>query len=63
MLKEGKTEDKENEDLRLLEEWLPKLSKGKRAYLKGAAKALFYAQEADPKIPDSVEQDEKGEKQ
>jgi len=56
MLNKIETEDK---DLRLLEQWLPKLSKAKRAYLKGAAEALFYAQEAVPAIPDSVEQDEK----
>ena len=61
MLEEGKTEDKENEDLRLLEEWLPKLSKSKRAYLKGASEALFYAQEGEQEISDSTEQDEKGE--
>ena len=60
MLKEGKTKDKENEDLRLLEEWLPKLSKGKRSYLKGATEALFYAQEANPTTSNSIEQDEKG---
>jgi len=40
--------DAEDKDLRLLEQCLPKLGKSKRAYLKGAAKALFYAQEAVP---------------
>ena len=61
MFNKKKTEDKEDKDLRLLEEWLPKLDKGEREYLKGAAEALFYAQEAGPTISDSVEQDEKGE--
>ena len=55
--------DTENKDLRLLEQWLPKLGKAKRAYLKGAAKALFYAQEEAPTIPNSTEQDEKGDAQ
>jgi len=59
MLKKKDTEDK---DLRLLKEYLPKLDKAKRAYLKGAAKALFYAQEEAPTIPNSTEQDEKVEK-
>ena len=60
MFNVGKTGDKEDQDIRLLEEWLPKLSKGKRSYLKGATEALFYAQKADPTISDSVEQDKKG---
>ena len=60
MLNEGKTDDKEDQDFRLLEEWLPKLSKGKRSYLKGATEALFYAQEAGPGISDSTEREEKG---
>ena len=60
MLYEEKTEDKEDQYLHLLGEWLPKLSKGKRSYLKGAAETLFYTQEADPTISDSTEQDEKG---
>jgi len=59
MFIEEKTKDSEDQDLRLLEQWLPKLSKAKRAYLKGAAEALFFAQEEAPAIPDSVEQDEK----
>ena len=50
MLKKKKTEVKEGKDLSLLEEWLPKLDKGKLAYLKGAARALFYAQKANPTI-------------
>ena len=63
MFNEEKTEDSEDQDLRLLEEWLPKLSKDKRSYLKGATEALFYAQEADPTISNNTEQDEKGKKQ
>ena len=59
MLNEEKTEDKEDQDLSLLEEWLPKLNKAKRLYLKGASEALFYAQEADPAISDNTEQNEK----
>ena len=57
-----KKKDTENKDLRLLKECLPKLDKAKRSYLKGAAKALFYAQEEAPTIPNGTEQDEKGEK-
>jgi len=59
MLKKKKTEDTEDKDLRLLEEWLPKLSKKKQAYLKGASEALLYAQEGDPAISDSTEKGEK----
>ena len=55
MLDKKKTEDK---DIRLLEELLPKLSKDKRAYLKGATEALFYAQESDPVISSSTEKGE-----
>ena len=59
MFNKKKTKVKEDKDLSLLEEWLPKLDKGKRAYLKGAARALFYAQKTNPAIPNSTEQDEK----
>ena len=47
MLPEVQKGDKEDEDLRLLEESLPKMTNGKRAYLKGAAEALLYAQEGE----------------
>ena len=59
MLKKGKKETEKDPYLRLLEEWLPKLSKGKRAYLKGASEALFYAQEKNLAISNRAEQDEK----
>ena len=49
MLKEEKKGDRENEDIRLLEEWLPKINRENRAYLKGAAEALVYAQEEEEK--------------
>ena len=32
-------------EISLLKEWLPKISEENRAYIKGAAKALLYAQE------------------
>ncbi|MDR0312893.1 MAG: hypothetical protein LBI14_04790 [Treponema sp.] len=32
-------------EIKLLKEWLPKISDEGRAYIKGASKALLYAQE------------------
>ena len=37
----------EDPDIKLLEEKLPQIDKEKRAYLKGAAEALLYAQEEE----------------
>ena len=36
---------KEEQEIRLLREWLPKINGKCRAYIKGAVKALLYAQE------------------
>jgi hypothetical protein len=36
--------DHDDQEIALLEEWLPLLSAQKRAYLKGATEALLYAQ-------------------
>jgi len=45
MLSKGKTVEPEEQGVAQLEELLPKLNKAKRAFIKGAAKALLYAQE------------------
>ena len=37
--------DHDDQEIELLEEWLPLLSARERAYLKGATEALLYAQE------------------
>jgi hypothetical protein len=34
----------DNQEIELLEEWLPMLNPQKRAYIKGATEALLYAQ-------------------
>jgi len=44
--------DSDAQEIELLEEWLPVLSAKERAYIKGATKALLYAQE-DTDIPRS----------
>ena len=38
-------QEQEEPEIRLLEEWLPKISGEYRAYIKGATQALLYAQE------------------
>ena len=50
MLKEEDKGEEENDDIRLLEEWLPKIQKESRNYIKGAAEALLFAQEEDKNI-------------
>jgi len=44
--------DSDTQEIELLEEWLPALSAKERAYIKGATKALLYAQE-DTELPRS----------
>jgi len=44
--------DPDSEEIELLEEWLPMLDAKERAFIKGATKALLYAQE-DTDLPDS----------
>jgi hypothetical protein len=41
---------REEQEIRLLKEWLPRISAECRAYIKGAAKPLLYAQEEPEKI-------------
>jgi hypothetical protein len=48
--------DEEEQEIGLLKEWLPKISREHRAYIKGASEALLYAQEtpgttAEPRSP------------
>jgi hypothetical protein len=45
---------REEQDIVLLREWLPKISGECRAYIKGASKALLYAQEGPQKMAASV---------
>jgi len=45
MLSEEKTVEPEEQGVTQLEELLPRLNKAKRAFIKGAAEALLYAQE------------------
>ena len=47
---ESDNEPKEEDlGIELLEKWLPRLSREKKAFLKGASEALLYAQkESDP---------------
>ena len=45
MLSEEKTVETEEQGVAQLEELLPKLNKAKRAFIKGAAEALLYAQD------------------
>ena len=40
-----KQHEHEEPEICLLKEWLPKISGEKRAFIKGASKALLYAQE------------------
>jgi hypothetical protein len=40
----------EEQEIGLLKEWLPRISGECRAYIKGAAKALLYAQEDPQKM-------------
>ena len=40
----------EEQEIGLLREWLPKIGGERRAYIKGATKALLYAQEEPQKI-------------
>jgi len=41
--------EQEEPEIGLLKEWLPKISGESRAYIKGASKALLYAQEESQK--------------
>jgi len=45
MLECSQETDVEEPDIKVLREWLPKISGECRAYIKGATKALLYAQE------------------
>ena len=40
----------EEQEIGLLREWLPKIGGERRAYIKGATKALLYAQEGPQKM-------------
>jgi hypothetical protein len=40
----------EEQEIRLLKEWLPRIGGERRAYIKGATKALLYAQEEPQKM-------------
>ena len=40
----------EEQEIKLLKEWLPRISMEFRAYIKGATKALLYAQEDTQKM-------------
>ena len=51
----------EEADLRFLKEWLPKISKVNRAYIKGASRALLYAQDNQVPISDFVHHHSKEE--
>jgi hypothetical protein len=42
----------EEPDIKLLKEWLPKVSGERLAYIKGASLALLYAQEGPEKMAD-----------
>ena len=44
-------------EIKLLKQWLPRISTEERAYLKGASKALLYAQENE--VSKLEEQNEK----
>ena len=41
----GQLREYEEAEIKLLKEWLPKISGENRAYIKGVTKALLYAQE------------------
>jgi hypothetical protein len=45
MMEKMKQPDFDESEIKLLKEWLPKLSTEYRAFIKGAAKALYYVQE------------------
>ena len=44
MLENNMQTDHDDQEIALLEEWLPSLSTRERAYIKGATEALLYAQ-------------------
>ena len=46
----------EEQEIKLLKEWLPRISMEFRAYIKGATKALLYAQEDNQKMAASAAQ-------
>ena len=46
----------EEQEIRLLKEWLPRISIEFRAYIKGAVKALLYAQEDSREMAASTAQ-------
>jgi hypothetical protein len=46
----------EEQEIGLLREWLPKISREFRAYIKGATEALLYAQEDTQKMAASAAQ-------
>jgi hypothetical protein len=46
MLEIEQQTDREDPEIMLLKEWLPKISGECRAYIKGASKALLFAQES-----------------
>ena len=43
---EIKRQIEDEEEVRLLREWLPRIKEEERAFIKGATKALLYAQES-----------------
>jgi hypothetical protein len=40
----------EEQEIKLIREWLPRIGREHRAYIKGATKALLYAQEEPKKV-------------
>jgi hypothetical protein len=48
--REAQEKAQEEQEIRLLREWLPKISGECRAYIKGATKALLYTQEEPQQI-------------
>ena len=50
MMEEIFSKDEEDQGKELLEKWLPLLCEKKKAFLKGAAEALYYVQEEEKKM-------------
>jgi len=50
--------ESEESEIKQLKEWLFKISKEDRAYIKGASKALLYIQETDFLLPEAKKQPE-----
>ena len=50
MLDKKQQTDHQEQEIQLLKEWLPKISREYLAYIKGAAQALLFAQEEQGEI-------------